>query len=56
VRCAAVPVELDGETLHVHGQLRAAGRQIRLALDAKVREIDEGRPPMRAITLDRADN
>jgi polyisoprenoid-binding protein YceI len=32
--------QLDGNTLHVRGELHAAGRQIPLELDAKVREID----------------
>jgi len=40
VRFASESATLDGDTLRVHGQLHAAGRQIPLDLDASMREID----------------
>src|SRR4051794_18655082 len=40
VRFISDRAELDGDTLRVHGQLHAAGRQIALELDATVREVD----------------
>src|SRR3954447_819329 len=40
---------IDGDTLRVHGQLHAAGRQIPLQLDATVREID-GELEIEAVT------
>ena len=40
VRFVSDSAHLDGDTLHVRGQLHAAGRQIPLELDATVREID----------------
>jgi polyisoprenoid-binding protein YceI len=39
----------DGDTLRVHGQLHAAGRQIPLELDATVRELD-GELEIEAVT------
>jgi YceI-like domain len=39
VRFTSDSAEFDGDTLRVRGQLHAAGRQIPLAFDAKVREI-----------------
>jgi len=42
VRFVSDSAGLDGETLHVSGQLHAAGRQIPLELDARVREVDGG--------------
>jgi polyisoprenoid-binding protein YceI len=49
VRFVSDSASLDGETLHVPGQLHAAGRQIPLALDATVREVD-GELEIEAIT------
>src|SRR3954454_15614456 len=40
VRFISDRAAFDGDTLRVHGQLHAAGRQIPLQLDATVREID----------------
>ena len=40
VRFLSDSAAFDGDTLRVHGQLHAAGRQIPLQLDATVREID----------------
>ena len=40
VRFASDSAHLDGDTLHLRGQLHAAGRQIPLELEATVREID----------------
>src|SRR3954470_20807078 len=41
--------ELGGDTLRVHGQLHAAGRQLPLELDATVREVD-GELEIEAVT------
>jgi polyisoprenoid-binding protein YceI len=40
VRFVSESVTLEGELLRVHGRLHAAGRQIALEIDAKVREVD----------------
>jgi polyisoprenoid-binding protein YceI len=40
VRFISDRAAFDGDTLRVHGQLHAAGRQIPLQLDATVRELD----------------
>ena len=40
VRFVSDSAALRGETLKVHGQLHAAGKQIPLELDATVREVD----------------
>jgi polyisoprenoid-binding protein YceI len=40
VRFASDSAHLDGDTLHLRGQLHAAGRQIPLELDATVRAVD----------------
>jgi polyisoprenoid-binding protein YceI len=42
VRFISDGAAFDGDTLRVHGQLHAAGRQIPLQLDATVRELDGG--------------
>src|SRR3954453_2080086 len=49
VRFVSDSATLEGETLHVRGQLHAAGRQIPLELDATVREID-GELDIEAVT------
>jgi polyisoprenoid-binding protein YceI len=49
VRFVSDSASLDGETLHVRGQLHAAGRQIPLELDARVREVD-GELEIEAVT------
>jgi len=49
VRFISESAALDGDTLRVHGQLHAAGRQIPLELDATVREID-GELEIKAVT------
>jgi polyisoprenoid-binding protein YceI len=49
VRFLSERAELDGDMLRVHGQLHAAGRQIPLALDATVRELD-GELEIEAVT------
>jgi polyisoprenoid-binding protein YceI len=49
VRFVSDRVELDGDTVRVHGQLHTAGRQIPLQLDATVREID-GELEIEAVT------
>ena len=49
VRFISERAELGGTTLRVHGQLHAAGRQVPLALDATVREID-GELELEAVT------
>jgi polyisoprenoid-binding protein YceI len=49
VRFVSDTATLDGDTLHVRGQLHAAGRQIPLALDATVREVD-GELEIEAVT------
>jgi polyisoprenoid-binding protein YceI len=49
VRFVSQTASLDGETLHVRGQLHAAGRQIPLEFDASVREVD-GELEIEAVT------
>jgi polyisoprenoid-binding protein YceI len=49
VRFLSDSAAFDGDTLRVHGQLHAAGRSIRLELDATVREID-GELEIEAVT------
>jgi polyisoprenoid-binding protein YceI len=49
VRFVSDSASLDGEMLHVRGQLHAAGRQIPLELDATVREVD-GELEIEAVT------
>jgi len=49
VRFASDSVAADGDTLRVQGRLHAAGRQIPLAFDAIVREID-GELEIEAVT------
>jgi polyisoprenoid-binding protein YceI len=49
VRFISDSATLNGDTLRVHGQLHAGGRQIPLELDATVREID-GELEIEAIT------
>src|SRR3954464_13441206 len=49
VRFVSERAAFDGDTLRVHGQLHAAGRQIPLELDATVREID-GELEIEAVT------
>ena len=49
VRFVSETAELHGDTLTVHGQLHAAGRQLPLALDATLREID-GELEIEAVT------
>src|SRR5215217_1796334 len=49
VRFISDSAAFDGDTLRVHGQLHAAGRQIALELDATVREID-GELEIKAVT------
>jgi polyisoprenoid-binding protein YceI len=49
VRFVSETATLNGETLQVRGRLHAAGRQIRLELDATVREID-GELEIEAVT------
>jgi polyisoprenoid-binding protein YceI len=49
VRFASDSASLHGETLHVPGQLHAVSRQVPLALDATVREVD-GELEIEAIT------
>lgn len=49
VRFISDRAAFGGDTLRVHGQLQAAGRQISLELDATVREID-GELEIEAVT------
>jgi polyisoprenoid-binding protein YceI len=49
VRFVSDSARIDGDTLHVHGRLHAAGRQIPLELDATVRVID-GELQIEAVT------
>jgi polyisoprenoid-binding protein YceI len=49
VRFISDGAAFDGDTLRVHGQLHAAGRQIALELDATVREVD-GELEIEAVT------
>src|SRR3954471_12352452 len=49
IRFRSDSATLDGDTLTVHGQLHAAGRQIPLQLDARVREVD-GELEIEAVT------
>ncbi len=49
VRFVSDSARLDRDTLHVRGELHAAGRQIPLELDATVREID-GELEIEAVT------
>jgi polyisoprenoid-binding protein YceI len=50
VRFVSDRAAFDGDTLRVHGQLHAAGRQIPLQLDATVRELD-GELEIEAVTV-----